>query len=132
MVKYLSASTFGLFFLVLLLTTALASKVPSPICNSPKIKLQDLPVSLREVQNYNLNNIFSGYNLNITIPDKPDFVYLRDKVTKLKNVEKQQPGLRNYHLSHEGNQWGHTLVTVSVEENNTRVRWGSSPINSSS
>jgi len=78
-----------------------------------------------------MNDIFHGYNLNITIPDKPEFVYIRDKVTKLKTAEKAQPGLRNYHLGHEGNQWGNTLVTISVEDNSTRLRWGVSQVNSS-
>lgn len=61
-----------------------------------------------------MNDFFQGYNLNITIPDKQDFVFIRDKVFKIKSSEKAQPGLRNYHLSHEGNQWGNLLVTIST------------------
>jgi hypothetical protein len=72
MVKYLSSNTRTLLLLVtILLTTALASKVPIPTCNSPRIQLSDLPISLQETQTFNMNDIFSGYNLNITIPTKP-------------------------------------------------------------
>jgi len=45
-------------------------------------------------------DIFSGYNLNITILSKPEFVSIREKVTMTKIAERAQPGLKNYHLSH--------------------------------
>lgn len=79
MVKYLSPSWKGwLLCLALLLTLSAASKVPVPTCSSPKTPLLDLPISINEVQSWNLNDIFSGYNLNITIPSsKPEFVFLR-------------------------------------------------------
>lgn len=76
-------------------------------------------------------NFFSGYNLNITLIGKPEFVTMKEKVAISKIAERAQPGLRNYHLSHEGNQWTSALVTLSVESNNsTRLRWGESPANS--
>jgi hypothetical protein len=131
MVEYASGSRSCLFF-ILLLSTTLSSKVPEPSCNSLKGKLFDIPISLYETQNYNMNDYFSGYNLNITIPKKPDFVYIREKITKIKTAEKTQPGLINYNLMHEGNQWGNTLITISVEEDSTRLRWGASELNSSS
>jgi hypothetical protein len=44
------------------------------------------------------------------------------KLTKF--TYKNQSGLRNYHLAHEGNSWGSSLVTLSVFGNDTTVRWG--------
>jgi hypothetical protein len=76
-----------------------------------------------------MNDIFSGYNLNITIPTKPEFVFLREKITKLKDSPKNQSGLRNYHLGHNGNSWASSLVTLSVFGNDTVLRWGVTPAN---
>lgn len=49
---------------------------------------------------------------------------LKDKIRLNKFTFKNQSGLRNYHLAHEGNSWGSTLVTLSVFGNDTTVRWG--------
>jgi hypothetical protein len=130
MVKYLLQTPIKFVLIITLLTFAQsASKQPIPTCNSPKVNLQNFPISLQETQDYNMNDFFSGYNLNITILNKPDFVYLRDKLTLTKNMAKAQPGLRNYHLAHRGNQWGAELVTISTEGNSTKIRWGSAAQN---
>lgn len=76
-----------------------------------------------------MNDFFSGYNLEITIPTKPEFVFLRQKMTKLKDIPKNQSGLRNYHFGTDDNGWGNTLVTLSVFGNNTVLRWGFTPAN---
>jgi hypothetical protein len=132
MVKYLSRSpTTFLLLAALLLSLAAASVAPVPTCNSPRTALQDLPISLRETQSFDLNDFFSGYNLNFSIPTKPEFVFLRDKLTTLKQTAKNQSGLRNYHLGSEGNSWGSVLVTLSVFGNDTIVRWGATPANES-
>lgn len=133
MVKYLPGSALWLLLGLALLLTVVspASKAPVPTCNSPKINLLDFPISLHETQTYNMNDIFSGYNLNLTIPTKPSFVNIREKISKLKDFPRQQPGLRNYHLDHNGNNWGNTLVTLSTDGNNSVLRWGASPANSS-
>lgn len=89
----------------------------------------DFPISLQEVQTYNMNNIFSGYNLNITVPQAPKFVYLRDKMVKTKDYPKMQGGLKNYHLGHNGNEWGDTLITLSEEGNVSKIRWGVATVN---
>jgi hypothetical protein len=101
-----------------------SSKAPVPTCNSPKIALQDLPISLHETQHFNLDDIFSGYNLNITIPSKPDFVHLRPKLQTVATVAKPLPGLQNYHFAHDFNEWGGVLVTLSVDGTKTVVNWG--------
>lgn len=130
MVKYLSRSpTTFLILAALLLSLAAASVAPVPTCNSPRIALQDLPISLRETQSFDLNDFFSGYNLNFSVITKPEFVFLRDKLTTLKQTPKNQSGLRNYHLASEGNSWGATLVTLSVFGNDTTLRWGATPAN---
>jgi len=45
---------------------------------------------------------------------------------------KSQPGLKNYHLDHNGNKWGNTLVTISVNGNSTILRWGATVSDTSS
>ncbi len=123
MVKYLSK---GSWLLVLLLTVVLTSKVPEPTCSTPSINLQDLPISLQETQHFRMDDLFSGYNLNITIPSQPDFVGLRPKLSKTAGVSSPLPGLRNYHFSHTGNTWGNNLVTLSVVNDSTIINWGTS------
>ncbi len=56
-------------FLVLsLLIVAIAiSPEPIPSCSRPNITLKDLPISPNEMQTYNLNDIFKGYNINYTL-----------------------------------------------------------------
>jgi len=110
--------------LLLLASLAAASKAPVPTCNAPDVTLGQFPISLHETQTYNMNDIFTGYNLNMSIPVKPNFVYIREKLVKTQESLKAQPGLRNYHLDHNGNKWGNTLVTISVNGNSTILRWG--------
>lgn len=123
MVKYLSK---GNWLLVLLLTAVLASKVPEPTCNTPRFNMLDRPISLQETQHFRMDELFSGYNLNITIPSQPDFVGLRPKLVKTAGSSTPLPGLRNYHFSHTGNVWGNTLVTLSEVNGSTIINWGSS------
>lgn len=132
MVKYLSRSGgSALLVLAAVLCAALASKVPVPTCNSPRISFNDFPISLQETQSFNMNEYFSGYNLNITIPNRQEFVFIREKVTKLKTQARNQSGLRNYHFAHNGNAWGSVLVTLSVFGNDTTLRWGTTAANGS-
>ena len=39
------------------------SPEPLPTCTTPKIQLNKLPVSVNELQTYDLNNLFTGFNL---------------------------------------------------------------------
>lgn len=56
MVKYLSRSgAKALLVLAAVLCAVLASKVPTPTCNSPKITFNDFPISLQETQSFNMN-----------------------------------------------------------------------------
>lgn len=53
------------------------SPEPLPTCTTPKIQLSSLPVSLNEIQSINLNNLFTGFNLDFNLSSStPDFVYL--------------------------------------------------------
>lgn len=102
--------------LLLLAITVLAmalSPEPVPTCSVPDITLKDLPISLNEIQTFNINDIFKGYNLNYTLVGAPNFVFLREKFRLFKSQNISQAGLKSYHMDHEGNQWGRKLVTVS-------------------
>ena len=51
-----------------LVIVALAiSPEPVPTCSRPDITLKDLPISPNEMQTYNLNDIFKGYNLKYNL-----------------------------------------------------------------
>jgi hypothetical protein len=66
---------FGCLALGILIATlsvsAMGSKVPVPVCNAPRVSLNDLPISLDEIQTFNMNDIFSGYNIRLSIDKKP-------------------------------------------------------------
>jgi len=115
MVKYLFVGRLATLLLFACLSfLAHTSRAPSPICNAPRTGFIDLPISLLETQTFNLDDMFSGYNLAFSIPNKPEYTFIRDKLTTLKSKDVPQPGLRNYHIGGEQNGWGNTLVTLSV------------------
>jgi hypothetical protein len=123
MVKYLfKPNNLHLLLLAALSLLTLASKVPVPTCNAPRISEVYLPISLQETQTFNMDDFFGGYNLNFDIVSKPTHVGIRQKVFPLKNKTQPQPGLRNYHIGGEGNGWGNTLVTLSEENNSTVLK----------
>jgi len=54
-----------LFLLLSIVIVAFAiSPEPIPTCSRPDVTLKDLPISPDEMQHFNLNDIFKGYNLN--------------------------------------------------------------------
>ena len=96
--KYLFA-----IFLLLVVTFALSPE-PVPTCNGPKFEPNDIPVSLHETQSYNLDDYFTGFNLEFNVSSSaPDFVYLTQKTDVVKSMNKSQPGLKSYHFDHFGN-----------------------------
>ncbi len=112
-----------LSFLVLAMTI---SPEPVPTCSKPDIAMKDMPISPSEVQSYNLNEIFKGYNLNYSLVGAPSFVHLRSKFHLHKSQNISQPGLKSEHMEHVDNHWGSKLVTLSVAANSTIIRWGNS------
>jgi len=127
MVKYLfvGARLATLLLLALLSVQILSiSRAPIATCNSPRQGMIELPISLQETQSFNLDDMFSGYNLAFSIPNQNNYTYLRSKLSTLKSKSVPQPGLTNYHIGGEQNGWGNTLVTLSVENNSTIIRWG--------
>lgn len=50
---------------ILLVLALVASQSPEPIptCTGPRFEPNDLPISINEVQTYNLDDYFTGFNL---------------------------------------------------------------------
>lgn len=110
---------------LLLCTASCLSPEPVPTCTTPKVQLSQLPVSLNEIQTFNLNNLFTGFNLDFNVSkEAPDWIYLTGKTQEIKNFDKPQPGLKSYHFEHMGNRWGNTLMTISEVNHVTKIRWG--------
>lgn len=66
-------------FLALLLISVGSAMSPEPVpsCTSPRFQMSDIPISLNEVQSYNLDEYFTGFNLEFNLSSSaPDFVYL--------------------------------------------------------
>lgn len=104
-----------LILLLSLVVIALClSPEPVPTCSAPHITLKDLPISLNEIQTFNPNEMFHGYNLNYTLLGNPDFVNIRDKFKLFKTQNITQKGLKNFHMDHQDNHWGPKLVTLSI------------------
>lgn len=94
-----------LFTIILLLVAASSlSPEPVPTCTGPRFQPNDIPISLNEVQTYNLDEYFTGFNLEFNLSSSaPDFAYLTQKTDVVKNFNKAQPGLKSHHLDHNGN-----------------------------
>lgn len=108
------------YLLVTVITCLLASSLlayspePVPICQQPSVHLKSLPISLHEMQTYNMNDFFYGLNLEFNLSESaPDFVRLSQKLRLNKNQSILQTGLKNYHLEHRENSWGNNLITLS-------------------
>lgn len=85
--------------LALLLAVHAYSPEPLPSCSNPKNLINQFPVSLHEIQTYHLDEYFTGFNLEFSIPSShPDFIQLIQKSSTLKTEPLAQPGLRSYHL----------------------------------
>lgn len=81
MVKYLFDGGLSVCLLALLFVlSTCASRQPTPNCTAPKVILRDLPISPQEMQSFNLNNFFTGYNLNISANTKPEFATLNPRI----------------------------------------------------
>lgn len=102
-----------LVLLSLIVIAIAISPEPVPTCSRPHVVLKDLPISPNEIQSFNMNDIFKGYNLNYQLIGAPNFVHLRNKFELFKSQKISQPGLKSFHMDHEDNHWGHKLVTLS-------------------
>lgn len=103
---------------------AYCSNPPLPTCESPTISVKDLPISLRQRQVFNMHDIFSGYNLNITVPNMPSWVSVKPKIQKTDGKATSLSGLISYQMDLKGNQWDSSLVVLNVKDNSTIVSWG--------
>lgn len=71
-------------------------------------------MSVNEIQTFNVNDLFTGFNLDFNLSSTaPDFVQLTEKTVLVKTQDIQQPGLKSYHFDHMGNTWGRNLITIS-------------------
>jgi hypothetical protein len=59
-----------------------------------------MPASLDELQLFNMNDIFRGYNLKFNIQNAPTFAKLKETIKKVNNTEKIQSGLKSCQVEH--------------------------------
>lgn len=85
------------FFIFAFAVAIFASRIPLPTCSGPKYGSQDLPISLQEVQTFRMDDLFTGYNLNFSIPNQPNFVQFRPKLTEIDSLLRNMDGLHAYH-----------------------------------
>lgn len=113
--------------LLLLISPALCySPEPLPLCQQPTVLLKDLPISLFETQAFNMNEMFYGFNLEYNVSaSAPNFVSINKKIKVNRNESHPMPGLKNYHLQHQGNSWGSELITLAEEGDTSKIRWTS-------
>ncbi len=71
-----------------------------------------------------MHDIFSGYNLNITVPNMPSWVSVKPKIQKTDGKATSLSGLISYQMDLKGNQWDSSLVVLNVKDNSTIVSWG--------
>lgn len=88
-----------LLLLFLIWTSLSYSPQPVPTCNPPSVTLKDVPITLHETQLYNVNDFFTGFNLQYNLSSSaPAFAFFRKKFSLEKTTAISQPGLKSYHL----------------------------------
>ena len=115
-----------LFVGIVLVWAAMAlSPEPAPTCSPPTVFFKEFPITLNEIQTFNVDDLFTGFNLQYNLSSSaPDFVHFRDKFKLTHSTPYPQKGLTSYHLEHRGNEWGKELITLSEEDTMTKIRWG--------
>ena len=66
-------------YLLILLVIALAfaqNSEPVPSCHPNFAGFKDFPVAVGEYQMYNIDDFFTGFNLDFQLSDSPSFVHL--------------------------------------------------------
>ena len=79
---------------------------------------------MQEVQNINLDNFFTGYNLNITIEELPSFAALSRKVSTKENISSNLDNMRQVNIRPDQNQNIDTIVVLREKDNSSLVAWG--------
>lgn len=93
--------------LVLLLAAEIAciAKAPLPFCSSKNI-LKQFPLTIDEVISTDLSDIFTGYNLNITIPSNNSFARITPKWSVLDRRDSYFPGIISHFVEMRDNTVG--------------------------
>ena len=79
---------------------------------------------MRETQNINLDNFFTGYNLNITIEELPSFAATSRKVSTKENISSNLDNMRQVNIRSDQNQNVDTIVVLREKDNSSLVAWG--------
>ena len=88
-----------------------------------------LPLTPSETHIVNLDQLFTGYNLNYTSNIPPD-ILPHTKITRKEtpneaiNPDVPMLGLKTYHLDHIGNSWGPRFITLTQQGDRSRVHIG--------
>ena len=81
-------------------------------------------ISVKEIQNINLDNFFTGYNLNITIEELPSFAAASRKVSTKENISSNLDNMRQVNIRSDQNQNVDTIVVLREKDNSSLVAWG--------
>ena len=95
----------GYLLLSLVVLSVLGAKAPIPYCVA-KPEFKEVPLSLGEQMIVNLDTLFSGYNLDISLASKNSFAILNKKITELDRPDGYFPNIISHYVEHNGNNWG--------------------------
>lgn len=97
--------TVVLLSLVVLQAMSLA-KAPVPYC-TVKPQFKEVPLSFQEQINYDLDEIFFGYNLELAIAsNSSSYARINKKIAAIDQLKGYFPNIVSHYVEHKGNNWG--------------------------
>ena len=94
-----------LLLVLAILGSSFAANAPSPYCNSRPI-YKEGPLTYEERLSHDMDDAFSGYNLDIELASNNSFAKMSKKFMEVDRMNVYFPNLIAHHIEHNGNDWG--------------------------
>lgn len=102
--------------LSLLLFGGILCIVPTPNC-SRGFFYQTLPITPNELIRYDLDDLFTGFNVDFTLADASsyDFINISNKlpINAEQTLVDELVGLKSVHMEEAGNEWGNGFIALT-------------------
>ena len=120
--------------LSLLLFGGIMGIVPTPNC-STGFFYQTLPITPNELVRYDLDDLFTGFNVDFTLTDASSYDFINISKKLAINAEQtlidELVGLKSVHIEEAGNEWGNGFIALTEKGNDTTIQYGLLPNNKS-
>ena len=101
-----------------------AARAPVPYCFSKPI-YKEFPLTFEESIDYDVEQIFSGYNLNITLDKGSEVASVGRKTSIIDRKEQHFPSIISHFIEKKGNTVGNeTFILYKDDSNATHLIYG--------